>query len=113
MDNIGDVLHGMRRKELCFPQNERSAWEKFVDNGKEKVRFFVYRSHRMGNTAYCRKMQEESENRKSASEMLKKDISRGGKNMKKRQVENRRDHSGTGNDDCRRSADLAAGCEKR
>ena len=23
------------------------------------------------------------------------------------------DHSGTGNDDCRRSADLAAGCEKR
>ena len=71
MDNIGDVLHGMRRKRIMFSTKERSAWEKlWITERKNPV--FVYRSHRMGNTAYCRKAGGEREIEKNASEMLKK-----------------------------------------
>ena len=56
MDNIRDVLHGMRRKELCFPLKirflciDRAGWEILLTVEK----------------------QEESEKSKNASEMLKK-----------------------------------------
>ena len=71
MDNIGDVLHGMSRKELCFPQKKESAWEKIVDNGKEKYRFLCI--DRAGwEILLTVEKQEESEKSKNASEMLKK-----------------------------------------
>ena len=70
MDNIGDVLHGMRRKELCFPQ-KKEAHGKSVDNGKEKIRFLCI--DRAGwEILLTVEKQEESEKSKNASEMLKK-----------------------------------------
>jgi hypothetical protein len=60
VDNIGDVLHGMRRKELCFPQKKEAQGKKlWITERKNPV--FVYRSRQMGNTAYCRKAGGERE----------------------------------------------------
>lgn len=54
-----------------FSTKERSAGEKlWITERKNPV--FVYRSRRMGNTAYCRKAGGEQRKSKNASEMLKK-----------------------------------------
>lgn len=70
MDNIGDVLHGMRRKELCFPQ-KKEAHGKNCGQRKGKIRFLCIDRARWEILLTVEK-QEESEKSKNASEMLKK-----------------------------------------